>query len=64
MKFKVRKGHIEGRKLLWVETHLDKRVGKSRTVSRQMTGKKKQGIRKGNPGESCSVTLGQKLTTL
>lgn len=59
MKFKVRKGHVEGRKLLWVETHLDKRVRKSRRVSRQMTRKKKQGIRKGNPGESCSLTLGR-----
>ena len=50
MKFKVKRGHVKGRKLLWVETCLDKKkkVGKSRRTFRQIRGgkkKKKQGIR-------------------
>ena len=50
MKFKVKRSHVKGRKLLWVETCLDKKkkkVGKSRRTFRQIRGgkKKKQGIR-------------------
>ena len=56
MKFKVKRGHVKGRKLLWVETCLDKKkkVGKSRRTFRQIRGgkKKKKAGDKGFPGGS------------
>lgn len=61
---KIRKDHLAGRKSLWVETCHDQRAGKSRGVPRQTARIKKQGMRKGHPGESCSVTLGRSLCHL